>query len=172
MPAAMLRPICLDGTGEVTSPRGYAQQTEAHLQRIWTALRDADQKEAEATNRRENLRRGHPDFHEGEEVMCCRFHVCTRGEARRKQEFTYDGPYLVRKVLGKGAIQLWGLPHRAPATINAQFIRRYKRHAPSSRFQQTPPPPRAQMDSGEPEWEVEAVLRHRTTPRGRELLRA
>ena len=170
VPAAMLRPSDAAGNNKTLSPRDYARQTESHLQQIWAALKEADQKEAEATTRRENRRRGNPDFQEGEEVMCRRFQLCMKGDARRKQEFTYDGPYLVRKVLRQGIVQLWGLPHGAPATINTQFIRRYKRHHPSSHLQSQPPPPPADITTDAPEWEVEDILAHRTTPRGREYL--
>ena len=54
VPAAMLRPLDAAENNKVLSPRDYARQTELHLQQIWAALKEADQKEAEVTARREN----------------------------------------------------------------------------------------------------------------------
>ena len=168
VPAVMLQPASASTGNTPTTPGRHAKQVEDRLRSIWAALKVADEKEATEIANRENPRRGQPDFQVGDEVMCRRFQLCTSGDARRKQEFTYDGPFLVRRVIRPGVVQLWGLPHGAPTAINTQYVRRYKRDVGSEGHRDSPLPPLACVDNGEPEWEVEEILQHRTTPRGRE----
>ena len=158
VPAALVVPM--DRTG--VSPKSYATEIASRLQRIHQTMRSTEEQTNATTKRREDSKRGRPKFQEGEEVLCHYFPQAF-GHAQGKQQFTYHGPYVVRKVHDSGAaVELMGLPAGMPVTINVEHLRKYRRDEEAGELTRQPPPPEAERDEeGELVWEVERVLGHR-----------
>ena len=95
--------------------------------------------------RYENRSRSQPKFQAGDEVLCRRIQLNLRGEEKRKQEFQFDGPFLIKRMIKPSVAELEGLPDGMPRNINVQHLRKYIRF-PAAEEQRAlhPPPPAAQ----------------------------
>ena len=102
----------------------YRQVKEA-TRRIWAKIREETQAASLAAELRENRRRGQPQYHAGDEVLCWR-HRITGQELPRKHELRYAGPYTVKSV-GTGFVELEGLPKGTPDKLNFEYVRPYRR---------------------------------------------
>ena len=162
VPASLLVP----DTTNTREPREYADWVAQQLKDIWETVRQEDAKEAEAVARRENPKRGNPTYQIGDEVMCRRFHLVRALENKRKQDFTYDGPFVIKKIISQAVVKLDGMSQGAPTLINTQFLRKYHRDGASERYRATPTPPKG----GDGEWEVEAIEAHRGSGRATRYL--
>ena len=145
-----------------TDPQDFAAAIEADLTKIWEEVRKAEQAEFDESKKREDQKRGHPSFQVGDEVLCERFQL-RRGDdndqGTRKQEFLFDGPFVVKRIIRPEVVELDGLPQGAPNHINVQFLRRYQRDLGSENLRKIPPPPKPTVDAtGQPSWEVEKVI--------------
>ena len=164
MPAALLTPAV---RSRPTSPQKYADALKADLQRIWESVKQAEAADFEATKRREDRMRGKPQFKVGDEVLCERFHlrlVDEEGKGTRKQEFLFDGPFPILKMIREDVAELGGLPRGAPTHINVQYLRKYLRDPTTERLRRQAPPSQPIQDASEElEWEVEEILDVRGT---------
>ena len=117
----------------------------------------------------ENEKRGHPNFQEGDEILCRRFHFSLGAGDRRKQEFQYDGPYLIKRMLKPSVAEVEGLPPGMPTSINVQYLKKYVRLPDVELLRNPPPPPTAIAAAQGTEWEVDKILRHRGVKGHREF---
>ena len=168
VPAALLTPAVRN---RPTSPQKYADALKADLQGIWESVRQAEAADFEATKRREDRMRGKPQFKVGDEVLCERFHlwlVDEEGKGTRKQEFLFDGPFPILKMIREDVAELGGLPRGAPTHINVQYLRKYLRDPTTEGLRRQAPPSQPIQDAAEElEWEVEEILDVRGTGRNR-----
>ena len=95
-------------------------------------------------------------------MLCERFHLRGRDDdeqGARKQEFLYDGPFVVKRIIRPEVVELEGLPRGAPNRINVQFLRKYHRDLGSEELRRVAPPPKATVDSsGNIVYEVEKII--------------
>ena len=100
-------------------------------------------------------------FKAGDEVLCRRFQLQLRGEEKRKQEFQYDGPFKIKRMIKTSVAELEGLLEGAPNNINVQYLRKYWRYPEVEEERAISPPPPAITVDDETEWEVERIEEHR-----------
>ena len=169
VPASMLIPSVRQ---RPANPKVYAKTLEEDLKRIWKAMKQAEQVEFESTKRREDQKRGKPRFKAGDEVLCERFHLqLTGGDEKgvRKQEFFFDGLFLILRMFRKDVAELGGLPQGSPSHINVHYLRRYHRDAATKALRRHTPLSKPLMTgSDELEWEVEKIVDVRGTGRKRQ----
>ena len=96
--------------------------------------------------------------------------IAPPGEHRRLRA-RFTGPYVVKRKVHANAYQLEGLPESMPQTINVTYLRRFW---PTPARLATRP---GQQDRALPdkrddhyEWEVEAIVDHRSGPQGERYL--
>ena len=166
VPAALLVPRSLS----VPPPQTYADELMQKLRKVWAEVKEAQQIAMKRIERYENRFRGQPCFQAGDEVLCKRFQLNLRGDEKRKQEFQYDGPFLVKRMLKPSVAELDGLPDGVPKNINIQYLRRYHRYPAAEGQRVLRPPPLAVRDDQQVEWEVERIEDHRGEGRHREFL--
>ena len=153
------------------SPNKYAHELQEQLREIHQIVREHGERADRTTKEQADAKRGSPEFAEGEEVLCRRFRVGMGAGETRKQDFLYDGPFRIRKMIRPDVAELEGLPRGAPNAINVQFLRRYHRLPEVANLRsETPPPPALTSEERQTEWEVEEILRHRTRGKAREYL--
>ena len=168
VPATLLIPAVVGGARQ--EPKTYAEKLEIVMREIHKTVTECGAKADLANKRREDAKRGNPTFAVGDEVMCQRFHLAVEGEEVRKQDYKYDGPFVVERMLGPGVVALRGLPKGSPTSINVQFLRKYHRLPTADALRATPPPPKPTGRGETQVWEVEAILRQRSRGRSREFL--
>ena len=166
VPATLLVPRVL----HVPPPKEYAEELLARLKKIWSSVQEAQTKTNERTKRYEDRFRGLLCFKLGDEVLCKRFQLQLRGEDKRKQEFQYDGPFSIKRMIKPSVAELEGLPEGAPKNINVQYLRKYLRFPESDKYRSLCPPPPAITVDDDTEWEVERIEEHRGVGQRREFL--
>ena len=166
VPAALLVPRVLN----VPPPKEYADELLIKLKQIWISVQKAQRQANKRIEKYENRFRGNPTFQEGDEVLCRRFQLNLRGEERRKQEFQYDGPFLIKRMIKPSVAELEGLPEGSPKSINVQYLRKYLRYPLIEDQRSLHPPPRAITKDDGAEWEVEDIENHRGVGQRREFL--
>ena len=166
VPAALLVPRVL----HVPPPKEYADELLARMKKIWSSVSEVQAKTNERTRQYENRSRGSLIFKEGDEVLCKRFQLQLRGEERRKQEFQYDGPFSIKRMIKSSVAELEGLPEGAPRNINVQYLRKYIRFPEIEEYRTSCPPPPAVTINDTTEWEVERIEEHRGVGQRREFL--
>ena len=166
VPASLLVPA------KYSSPntQRYAQDLRQRLQDIHQLVKENGEKADRGVKETADKRRGQPEFKEGEEVLCRRFRLATREGEVRKQDFLYDGPFVIKRMIRPDVAELDGLPRGAPTSINVQFLRHYHRLAQAAELRSTPPPLVSQESGGQRKWEVEEILEKRKRGRGEEYL--
>ena len=168
VPAALLVPSTQP---RPANPKIFAEVLQEDLKRIWEAVKKAEEADFESTKRREDQKRGKPQFKVGDEVLCERFHLrLGAGDEKgvRKQEFLFDGPFPIVRMVREDVAELGGLPKGAPTLINVQYLRKYHRDLPTEGLRQRPPPSKPLADdSDELEWEVEKIVDVRGSGRTR-----
>ena len=112
------------------------------MRRIHATVTEQGRKGDERNKRREDGRRGQPSFQQGDEVMCQRFKLATEEGEVRKQDFKYDGSFIVEGMIGPGVAKLRGLPRGAPTSINTQFLRKYHRLPGADELRSSSSPPK------------------------------
>ena len=159
VPASLLAPSI---QSQPVNPKDFAEVLQEDLRRIWDAVKQAEEVEFQATKRREDQRRGKPQFKVGDEVLCERFHLrVAAGDEKkvRKQEFLFDGPFSIVRMIREDVAELAGLPKGAPTHINVQYLRKYHRDPSTEMLRQRVLPSKAIMDqSGDTQWEVEKIV--------------
>ena len=142
--------------------RTYAAEVAQRLRRIHQVMQTAEEHNNEVTKRREDNKRGRPQFQVGDEVLC-RYFPQSFGMTPKKQNFSYHGPYVITRVASNGsAMELRGLPAGMPTVINVEYLRAYRRCEEAAELAAQAPPPAAERDEeGELTWEVEEILAHR-----------
>ena len=166
IPAALLVPRVLN----VPPPKAYAEELLNRLRKIWAAVQEAQQRMMKRVEKYENRFRGQPTFQEGDEVLCKRFQLSLQGEERRKQEFQYDGPFIIKRMIKPSVAELEELPEGAPKSINVQYLRKYIRYPVIEEQRASRPLPQATEEGEYTEWEVEEIQQHRGVGRRREFL--
>ena len=159
VPAALLVPSTQP---RPANPKIFAEVLQEDLKRIWEAVKKAEEADFESTKRREDQKRGKPQFKVGDEVLCERFHLrLGAGDEKgvRKQEFLFDGPFPIVRMVREDVAELGGLPKGAPTLINVQYLRKYHRDLPTEALRQRPSPSKPLADDSEElEWEVEKIV--------------
>ena len=164
--AALLVPRVLS----VLPPKEYAEELLERLRKIWTLVQNSQQQAMKKIEDYENRFRGQPKFQEGDEVLCKRFQLNLQGQGKRKQEFQFDGPFIIKKMIKPSVAELEGLPEGAPRSINVQHLRKYLRYPLIEDQRELRPPPRATTEGDAVEWEVEKIEDHRGVGQRREFL--
>ena len=167
VPATLLLPVSSKGEEH---PKTYADKLEVRMKKIHKMVQEQGQKADSESKRREDEKRGTPSFQAGDEVMCQRFRLGAEEGEVRKQDYKYDGPFIIEEMLYPGTAKLRGLPQGSPTAINVQYLRKYLRLPAAEGLRTTTPPPQATKDQGEPEWEVEEIRAQRTQGRRKEYL--
>ena len=166
VPAALLVPRTLTAP----PPKEYAEGLLYRLQQIWKSVQEAQKLAMQRVERYQNRFRGRPKFQQGDEVLCRRFQLNLQDNTRRKQEFQYDGPFIIKKMIKSSVAELEGLPDGVPKNINVQYLRHYLRFPAIEGQRAFCPPPRALETETGLEWEVEKIEEHRGVGRRREFL--
>ena len=83
------------------------------------------------TTHRENMRRGKPIYHVGDEVLVYWPPFRPYADVARKHRLRYIGPFRVTNVPNANVVELLGLPERMPRTINTEYIHLYNRDTDS-----------------------------------------
>ena len=167
VPATLLLPVT--GRGE-EQPKTYADKLEVRMREIHRMVTEQGGRADAQSKRREDEKRGVPSFQEGEEVMCQRFRLGMEEGEVRKQDYKYDGPFIVEKMLCPSTAKLRGLPQGSPTAINVQYLRKYHRLPAAEGLRTNKPPPKVSNEQDELEWEVERILAQRTRGRRKEFL--
>ena len=154
----------------VPPPKEYADELLARLKKIWSSVQEAQTKTNERTRRYEDRFRGLLYFKSGDEVLCKRFQLQLRRKDKRKQEFQYDGPFSIKRMIKPSVAELEGLPEGAPKNINVQYLRKYIRFLESDEYQSLCPPLLAITVDDNTEWEVKRIEEHRGVGQQREFL--
>ena len=157
VPAALLVPRVLN----VPPPKEYADELLGKMRQIWLSVQKAQRLSNHRVERYENRFRGHPKFLQGDEVLCRRFQLNLQENTRRKQEFQYDGPFIIKRMIKPSVVEVEGLPEGVPRSINVQYLRKYRRFPAVEEYRALRPPPRAVETETGIEWEVEAIEDHR-----------
>jgi hypothetical protein len=112
-------------------------------------------------------------FSVGDRVLLSTEHLKLIGEKKRARKLTerFVGPYRVQRVVNANAYEL-ELPAsmKIHPVVNIGHLKEYRdgtRAFPDRPTPLTRPEPAAVDDNGAPAWEVQRVLEHRTTRRGR-----
>ena len=167
VPATLLLPAsCASGK----EPKTYAEKLEVAMRRIHEIVVEQGRKGDEQNKRREDEKRGHLSFQARDEVMCQRFRLATNKGEVRKQDFKYDGPFIIEEMVNQGVARLQGLPRGAPIAINTQFLRKYHRLPGADEYRTDSPPLKPIGIRREAEWEVEDILQQRTRGKQKEFL--
>ena len=167
VPATLLLPVTTRGEDQ---PKTYADKLEARMRDIHRIVREQGAKADADSKRREDEKWGTPSFQAGDEVMCQRFRLGTGDGEVRKQDYKYDGPFVIERMLCPSTAKLQGLPQGSPSAINVQYLRKYCRLAAAEGLCSHPPPPTVTRNAGDPEWEVEEIMEQRTRGCRREYL--
>jgi len=112
-------------------------------------------------------------FSVGDRVLLSTEHLKLIGEKKRARKLTerFIGPYRIKRVINPNAYEL-ELPAslKIHPVVNIGHLKEYRDGAlafPDRPQPITRPEPEALDDNGAPEWQVERILDHRTTRRGR-----
>ena len=166
-PHTLLLPVSSKGEEH---PKTYADKLEVRMREIHKMVREYGQKADFESKRREDEKRGTPSFQAGDEVMCQRFRLGGEEGEARKQDYKYDGPFIIGEILCPSTAKLKGLLRGSPIAINVQYLRKYLRLPAAEGLRATTPPPQATEDQEEPKWEVEEIRAQRTQGRRKEYL--
>ena len=166
VPASLLVPAQRSST----DVQQYTQDLRQRLREIHETVKENGEKADKQVKDATDKKRGNPKFKAEDEVLCRRFRLATGTGEHRKQDFLYDGPYVIKRMIRPDVAELDGLPRGAPTAINVQFLRRYLRLPQAEELRARSPPPPAQGEGEEREWEVEEIIGKRRKGRGEEYL--
>ena len=166
VPASLLTPV------QHSSPdtQRYTHSLRQRLREIHQIVRENGEKADRSVKEIADRKRGHPVFKEGDEVLCRRFRLATREGEVRKQDYLYDGPFVIKRMIRPDVAEIDGLPRGAPTSINVQFLRHYRRLPQAEGLRDLTPPPPSKELGGQREWEVEEILEKRRRGKGEEYL--
>ena len=91
-------------------------------------------------------------------------------DRNRKQSQRYVGPYVIQSKVNDNAYRLSGLPDGVPTTQNVKFLMLFKPSPHRFIARPTPPTNIPEVIDGYHEWEVESILRDRSTRRNHRFL--
>ena len=164
LPASFL---CAPDSEPERTVTSFCQKVQKATQQIWEQVRQASQEASQAAARRENLKRGSPEYRPGDEVLVWRHRVVGPETNTRKQELRYAGPFLVKEFFPPGVVELEGLPPQTPTKINVEYVHPYKRYTEAEELRARRVPPVASKDQGL-RWEVERILDVRGSRKNKE----
>ena len=103
----------------------FIQQIRKTFATVHTQIREAEEKEKAQIQRRENAKRGSPQFHVGDQVLMYWPPFQTYSKTPRKQRLRYEGPFTIIDVISLHCVRLDGLGSHMPPTINIEYLHHY-----------------------------------------------
>ena len=124
-PASLLAATC-NAVKTTQNVQQFITKIRKEYMKIHKHIMEQEQKNKEQIQKRWQNKRGHPQYHIGDEVLVYWPPFETYNIKPRKQRFRYEGPFKVTNVFHPHCVQLEGLPPKMPTTINVEYIHLYK----------------------------------------------